>query len=251
MHSVEMPRPAAVSQPSCFSAAESRGKDDLHQMLTTLHVANKAMEDIRQPLDNPYLDEDEKKLALEVKRYREIAADRKARDAETQASKRRIHVQLRLLSGEYRHGISTLVPTSYEELQQAFLEAFPWHLGEVAAERPDGSALHPQRCGVFEPGQVACFREVATPTEDLLTHRLQEAPAGWARETYRPGLLALSTTLAAGGACEKPNHTHTHHLHIPRHHQHHHHGDGQSSRHSSSHHKSHHSSHGSGSHAGN
>lgn len=45
------------------------------------------MEDVRQPLDNPYLDADAKTLAAEVAQYRAIAADRAQRDREIQAKK--------------------------------------------------------------------------------------------------------------------------------------------------------------------
>lgn len=134
------------------------------------------MEDIRQPLDNPYLETDYKILAKEVAKYRAIAADRAQREEEALAKKvlatfwgergnglehrmessvsvrsetcavavpcitrftgktscvpwifvclwqERIHLDLRLLSGERRHGNSRVIAKSYEELQQAFLE---------------------------------------------------------------------------------------------------------------------------------
>jgi len=198
-----------------------KGKADLNQMLTTLHVANKAMEDIRQPLDNPYLETDMKQLEKEVAKYKQIAADRVRREAAAEGRKERLHLQLRLLSGELRQGFSTIIAKSYEDLQQAFLVAFPWHIGVVVIEHPDGSAVHPQRA-TFGPGQVVCFRELAPPTDDLQTHILSEIPAGWVKETYRPGLLGLSTTLPAGEPCGKPNHTHRHFLNLPNeHHSHH------------------------------
>jgi len=45
------------------------------------------MEDIRQPLDNPYLETDYKTLAKEVANYRAIAADRAQREEEALAKK--------------------------------------------------------------------------------------------------------------------------------------------------------------------
>jgi GAF domain-containing protein len=45
------------------------------------------MEDIRQPLDNPYLETDCKTLAKEVAKYRAIAADRAQREEEALAEK--------------------------------------------------------------------------------------------------------------------------------------------------------------------
>jgi hypothetical protein len=226
-----------------------KGKADLSQMLTTLHVANPAMEDIRQPLDNPYLETDHKQLEKEVAKYRQISADRARRAAAGQDVKARLHLQLRLLSGEVRQGFSTIIPKDYEALQQSFLDAFPWHVGVVVAEHPDGSAIHPQRA-LFVAGQVACFRELAPPTDDLATHLLSEISAGWIKETYRPGLLALSTTLAAGDPCAKPDHEHRHFLHLPHEHHHGPHHGSSGSHHSGHHHSGHHSGHHSDHHGG-
>jgi hypothetical protein len=207
-----------------------RGKESLNQMLRTLHAANKAMEDIRQPMENPYLEEDAKKLKKEIARYRAIAADRKARDSQMEAMKDRIHLTLRLLSGDKLTGSTTRIAKNYEELMQAFLDVFPHHIGVVIPEFADGRAVHPQTV-CLEPGDVVCFRELAPPTEDLLTHYLQTLPAGWVRQTYRPSLLALSTNLIAGGPNMKHelkqnhhgHHHHHHHHHHGQHHGHHHH----------------------------
>jgi len=184
-------------------------------MLRTLHAANKAMEDIRQPLENPYLEEDEKKLQKEIAKYRAIASERKSRESIIESRKDRIHLQLRLLSGDYLTGSTTRVAKNYEELMQAFLDVFPYHIGVVIPEFTDGRAIHPQTVSL-EPGDVVCFRELAPPTEDLLTHHLQSLPAGWVRESYRPSLLALSTSLIAGEKNMK------HELKKHHHHGHHH-----------------------------
>lgn len=173
------------------------GKASMKEMLESLHVANKAMEDVRQPLDNPYLGEDKAKLRHEVAQYRRIASDRAARAEEIERRKARIHLHLRLLSGERVSGYTTRVASNYEELMQGFVDVFPWHIGEVVVEYADGRAVHPQTA-CFRPGDEVYFRELAPPTEDLVTEHLAALPAGWVRQTYRPGLLALSTSLIAG-----------------------------------------------------
>jgi len=179
------------------------GKADMDRMLTKLHSANSAMEDIWQPIDNPNLEADEKRLAVEIQRYREIAAERKEREAEVAASKARIHLRLRLLSGEICNGASGIIASNYEELQQAFVECFPWHQGIVVIEYPDGRAVHPQTAS-FREGDLVCFREMSPPNSDVVTDHLQTLPAGWVRMKYRPTLLALATTLIAGDANMKP-----------------------------------------------
>jgi hypothetical protein len=179
------------------------GKADMHQMLTKLHTTNPAMEDVWQPIDNPNLADDEKVLAAEIKRYREIAADRQERAAELASSKARMHLRLRLLSGEVRHGASSIIAANYEELQQAFVQCFPWHKGVVVIEYPDGRAVHPQTAS-FREGDLVCFREMSPPNSDLVSDHLQTLPAGWIRMKYRPTLLSLPTTLIAGEANMKP-----------------------------------------------
>jgi hypothetical protein len=178
------------------------GKEDLHNLLTTLHLANPAMEDISQPTDNPVLIEDEKKLAAEIKRYREIAASRRSSEVNAAASKPRMNLRLRLLSGEVHRSSSAIVASNYEELQQAFVDCFPWHQGVVVIEYPDGRAVHPQTAS-FREGDLVCFREMSPPDSNLVTDHLQTLPAGWVRMKYRPTLLALSTTLIADGVNTK------------------------------------------------
>jgi len=95
-----------------------------------------------------------------------------------------------------------MVPRDYEELQRAFLEAFPWHVGVVCCEHPDGRAVHPQKAACGE-GDLVCFREMSPPQDDLMTDQLQTLPAGWLKETYRPELLGLTSNLIAGGPREK------------------------------------------------
>ncbi len=98
------------------------GRRDLHTLLVTMHSANKAMEDIKQPIDNPYNDADAKTLADEITRYRSICVDREKRRTEAAALRKGIIIELRLLSGECLEAKSTLVPKNYEELQRAFLQ---------------------------------------------------------------------------------------------------------------------------------
>ena len=201
--------------------------EDLHALGVTLSTANKHMEDIRQPLDNPFLDEEAAVLARETARYREIATDRHKRAEEILAAKPRMHLTLRLLSGEELRGTSIMIASNYEEVQQAFIEVFPWHRTPVVPEYPDGRAIHPQTAH-FRAGSRLFFRELAAPTDDV-SSELQRLSAGWLKQVYRRELLALPTTLIAGG--KKKHHHHRHH-----HHSHHHH-------HSSHHHNHHHSSH--------
>ncbi len=106
----------------------------MHQLLTTMHTANPAMEDIRQSLDNPSTEADARVLAKEVAAYRKMAADRTARAEAAALMKPKLHLTLRLLSGEIRQGSATLVAQNYEELMRAFLEVFPWHTNEVVVE---------------------------------------------------------------------------------------------------------------------
>ena len=190
-------------------------RSEVHAMCVTLSTANRAMEDIRQPFDNPLMDEEAKVLAKEIARYKEIAGDRQQRAAEIEASRPRLHIRLRLLSGEVLHGKAIIIPKNYEELQQAFVQAFPWHRTPVVIEYPDGRAVHPQTVHL-KPGNIIHFRELAAPTDDLPAE-LQRLPAGWLRETYRRELLELPTTLIGGEKNMNPNHRH----HAQRHHQHH------------------------------
>ncbi len=127
-HGVFLGQEAASIDDFCAKAfvPGPAGKQHQHQLLVTLHTANRAMDDVRQPLDNPFLAADEKALAAEVARYRVIAAGRQARDAEAQAKKPRLRLELRLLSGETRTGQSTLVAKNYEELQRAFVAVVPF-----------------------------------------------------------------------------------------------------------------------------
>lgn len=168
-------------------------------MLVTLHTANRTAEDIRQPLDNPHLEADASKLSQEIEKFRTIAEDRIAREDAFQARKPRLYFKLRVFSGEVLEGSSSLIAKSYEELQRAFVEVFPWHIGELVCEYPDGSCIHPQTA-TFEPGDVVHFRELTPMSEDLVTHHLQGLSAGWTRQTYRPTMLALTTKLIGGEA---------------------------------------------------